>query len=653
VSFLPTSQKPIDKFVSSGEDVPSFLENVDLNLVRAGKEGNEENVKNMIVVPLLEHLGYDKIEHMDFEHPVLRRKKIDIALFLSKEDKAAQKTPSVIVETKSLDTNLDTFVSQALNYAWSKGVDFVILSNGQETRVYKSYESGKSEEQRIQTPPIQLAQLSKQIGNLNFISRTALAEKIEKEKEETGILISAEMFESIISECENIMRESIDTPTTGKKAFDEFNKILFIKLYEDEKKSREKGFIREFTTEKMREKTDKEKQEEYINYIFQHVRDYHKQRGAVLFSDKEQINLSPTTVIQILALLQPYNLYDSSVVAKATVYEKFIDGVFRGKEGQYFTPRSIVKFMVNLVGAELGMDGIEYGEEGKIVADPACGSGGFLVTAYETMKRDLDKHFKISEYDSQGQEISWRFKSKSAENDYNMALAKLQKTLLIGMDNDYDLAATARMNMIMHGDGSSNIHYGNSLDKENRIWKSVRPFIVLTNPPFGLTVGNKDKKTKKVPEDEMKILNQYILTKRTWDEKNDKFRVGKTRPADSQVLFIERCLDMLAEGGYLCTVVDDGLLSNIDSHNRAVRETILEKAIVRAVISLPDKTFKSKESGVKPSILLLRKKKAGLVQGKTFMTHVEYVGIDASGNIDKDQLEELTIPSYRKWRERT
>jgi type I restriction enzyme M protein len=110
---------------------------------------------------------------------------------------------------------------------------------------------------------------------------------------------------------------------------------------------------------------------------------------------------------------------------------------------------------------------------------------------------------------------------------------------------------------------------------------------------------------------------------------------------------------MLNEGGYLCTVVDDGLLSNIDPHNRAVRETILERVIVRAVVSLPDKTFKSKESGVKPSILLLRKKKAGLVQGKTFMTHVEHVGIDASGNIDKDQLEELTIPSYRKWRERT
>ena len=207
------------------------------------------------------------------------------------------------------------------------------------------------------------------------------------------------------------------------------------------------------------------------------------------------------------------------------------------------------------------------------------------------------------------------------------------------------------MNMIMHGDGSSNIHYGNSLDKENNTWLNVKPRIILTNPPFGLTIGNKDKQTKTVPDEEMKILNQYAITKRTWDDKDNKFKTSSTRPSDSQILFIERCLDLLVEGGYLCTVVDDGLLSNIDPYNRAVRETILEKAIIRAVISLPDKTFKSKESGVKPSILLLKKKLSGTVQGKVFMTHVEHVGIDASGNIDKDLLEERIIPSYKKWRQ--
>jgi len=627
------------------------LETSDLNLVRAGKAGNEENVKNMIVVPLLEHLGYDKIEHMDFEHQVLRRKKIDIALFLNKEDKIAQKTPDVIVETKSLDTDLDQHISQALNYAWSKGVDFVILTNGQEIRVYKSYESGKTEEERIQTPPIQLTQLRKQINNLTFISREHLAKKLETEKEEIGILVSADSFQSIIKSCEDLMRESIYTPTTGKKAFDEFNKILFMKLYEDERKSTDKESAREFTVEKIKERKDKEKQDNYINYIFQNVRSYHKKRGAILFSEKERINLSPTTVIQVLALLQPYNLYDSSVVAKAIVYEKFIDKIFRGKEGQYFTPRSIVSFMVNLVGAELDENGIEYKEEGKLVADPACGSGGFLVTAYETMKKDLDRKFKTFERDSSGHEISWKFKSDTAQKEYDNAVDKLKKSLIIGMDNDYDLAATARMNMIMHGDGSSNIHYGNSLDKENKTWSNVKPQIILTNPPFGLTIGNKDKKTKIVPEEEMKILNQYTLAKRTWDEKNNKFKNSKTNPSDSQVLFIERCLDLLVDGGYLCTVVDDGLLSNINPRDRAVRETILERAIIRAVISISDKTFKSKESGVKPSILLLKKKLTGTVQGKVFMTHVEHVGIDASGNIDKDQLEERIIPSYKKWRQ--
>ncbi len=639
--------------VSDTDKVLKNLEQVDLELVRAGRAGNEENVKNMIVTPLLECLGYDKIEHMDWEHPVLRKKRIDIALFINKDDKISRKSPNVIVETKSLDTNLDDHVSQALNYAWSKGVDFVVLTNGQEIRIYRSYESGKSENERLQIEPIMITNLRKRFKKIeSIVGRMSLSTIVEKEKEEKGLLLGADAFEEIIAKCENIMRESIETPTTGKKAFDEFNKILFMKLYEDETKSIDPEYVREFTVKKINEKKDNEGKDRYVQYFFKKVREHHKKRGATLFSDKEQINLSPTTIIQILALLEPYNLYTSSVVAKATVYEKFIDGIFRGKEGQYFTPRSIVKFMVNLVGAELTEDGIEYGNEGKLVADPACGSGGFLVIAFETMRKSLDKKFKDIETDTEGNVVSWKFKNNSAKSDYEQALSNLKNNCLIGMDNDYDLAATARMNMIMHGDGSSNIHYGQSLDKENSIWKNVVVKIILTNPPFGLTIGNKDKKTKIVPDEEMKILKQYTLTKRGWDSKTNTFKPIKVSPTDSQILFIEKCLDSLEEGGYLCTVVDDGLLSNIDPKSRAVRETILERSIVRAIISIPPKTFKSKESGVKPSILLLKKKKAGLVQGKVFMTHVEHVGIDASGNVDKDHLNEIVIPNYRKWIEK-
>ena len=95
-----------DRKYANSEQLIRDLSKIDLSLVRAGRAGNEENVKNIIVVPMLELLGYNKEENMDWEHPVLRRKRIDIALFLSGNDKRQQRVPSVIVETKSLDDYL-------------------------------------------------------------------------------------------------------------------------------------------------------------------------------------------------------------------------------------------------------------------------------------------------------------------------------------------------------------------------------------------------------------------------------------------------------------------------------------------------------------------------------------------------------------------
>lgn len=633
------------------------LENLDLSLIEMGKEGNEENVKNMIVVPFLEVLGWKKLENMDFEHHVLRNKRADIALFLDKKNGM----PDVVVETKRLHAELDNHVTQALLYAFDKGIEWVVLTNGDEIRIYKSFIPKTTESERLAIRPSvkrtelrsRFNEIKKVLGIDEFRVETERIEKIGNQ------LISEEEFSDIVVEAENIMRNTSEMAKTGKAAFDEFNKILFIKLREDDRVLLNPNYKRKFTVEEIEAQGSSKEGEakvetdrwDYIQHQFKSLMNEYTEKEIQIFDvNHRQIELTSGVVRHILALLEPYNIRKSSVAAKAKVYEQFIDSIFRGKEGQYFTPRTIVAFMVDLVG-------IKYGTEGLRILDPACGSGGFLVAAYERMKEDLD--FKHKKSTPKG-ELTEEFKNEGSRKEYNEAMERLRH-LLIGIDKDGDLAATTRMNMIMHGDGSVNIYYTNALDKTNkRIRKIVseeNPVdVILTNPPMGLKIGIRNRKTKKVSEEDKRILEQYNVSKLKWDSKNQRLVASKTKMRDSQALFLERCLDSLKEGGFLCTVIDDGILSN--PSDRYVREYIKQRATVRAVISLPEKTFKSKKTGVKASIILMQKKRKGLTQDKVFMAVANHVGIDATGRTqgvpnelgDKYNHEDTILEDYGKWR---
>jgi len=648
------------KLPETRNDVPSHiseLETLDLTLIEMNREGNEENVKNMIVVPLLEILGWRKIQNMDFEHPVLRNKRADIALLLDKKNGM----PDVIVETKKLHEPLEPHITQALMYAFDKGIEWVVLTNGDEIQIYKSFIPKTSENERLVVRPSikrtelksRFDALKKVLGVEEFRAETERIEQIGDQ------LISEDEFSNIVVEAENIMRNTSEMAKTGKAAFDEFNKILFVKLREDDRVLLNANYKRKFTVKEVElqgspkegeEKLEKDRYE-YIQHQFTSLMGEYTAKEIQIFDvNHRQIELTSGVVRNILALLEPYNIRKSSVVAKAKVYEQFIDAIFRGKEGQYFTPRTIVEFMVDLVG-------IQYGSQGMRVLDPACGSGGFLVAAYDRMKEDLDRKYKKI---APSGELTEEFKDENSRKEYAGAVERLRH-IFIGIDKDGDLAATTRMNMIMHGDGSVNVYYANSLDKDNerikKIVSEANPVeVILTNPPMGLKIGIKNKKTKKVSEDDTRILNQYTVSKRKWDKKTQKLVSTKARMQDSQALFLERSLDLLMEGGYLCTVIDDGILSN--PSDRYVREYVKTRAVVKAVISLPEKTFKSKKTGVKASIILLQKKKEGLVQDKVFMAVANHVGIDATGRTkgvpnelgNKYSRKDMILDDYWKWR---
>lgn len=294
------------------------------------------------------------------------------------------------------------------------------------------------------------------------------------------------------------------------------------------------------------------------------------------------------------------------------VYENFVSTIFRGENGQYFTPRPVVDFIIK-------MTGIEWGEEGMVVCDPCCGSGGFLLYVFEKMDRDLKKEFMNENMD---------FKNKKAEEQYRAFKDKLCNELLVGYDNERSIANTAMMNMSVHGDGSVGIYYGNSLlkTKTRQILPPNSFDCVVTNPPFSLSV----KKNTMKDSDERDVLEEYDLGHS--HRYNMKTKQFETDPSikdirgsqDSKKLFIERCYHLLKSKKYLGIVLDDGVLNN--PSDAYLRDWIYNHFLIKAVVSLPFEIFRERGATNRTSILILQKNDGNMIQKDIFMAIAEHAG---------------------------
>ena len=249
---------------------------------------------------------------------------------------------------------------------------------------------------------------------------------------------------------------------------------------------------------------------------------------------------------------------------------------FRGDFGQYFTPRPIVKFIVN---------SLPITNESKVL-DTSCGSGGFLLYALDKV-RD-----QAGEYYEQGTVEHHRHWHDFAEKK------------LFGIEINEQIARTAKMNMIIHDDGHTNVISSDGLlladamqEKSGNKGFEYGTFdFIITNPPFGSSV----KQTEKA------YLHQYNLGNKdvSWlDTKNSAVK-GRSNQS-TEVLFIEQCWNFLDEGGYLAIVIPDGVLTN--SSLQYVRDNIEEWFRIVAVVSMPQTAFSHTGAGVKSSVLFLIK----------------------------------------------
>jgi len=351
-------------------------------------------------------------------------------------------------------------------------------------------------------------------------------------------------------------------------AFDELDKLIFCKIW-DEKHPRKNGEPYDFQLFRGEDPEDLLKRIKKIYAIGE------KEAPEVF---KDGISLSAQETLTIVKYFQRINLNKTDLDSKGKAFETFMGSYFRGDFGQYFTPRPIVKFIV---------DSVPITQQSRVL-DTSCGSGGFLLYALDKVREQAGEYFDpIKE-----------------EKDHYTFWHDFAEKNLFGIEINDQIARTAKMNMIIHDDGHTNVIASDGLLKDTDLQNNTKNFefkynsfdFIVTNPPFGSSI----KQTEKA------YLHQYNLGKKEDDWLSVKALREKVRDSQStEILFIEQCHKFLNENGYLAIVIPDGILTN--SSLQYVRDNIEEMYRIVAVVSLPQTAFSATGAGVKSSVLFLRK----------------------------------------------
>ncbi len=576
----------------------------------------EEVVRQKFIRTLVEHYGYS-LDQMDQERPTLhghRSPRADIVIWQSIEDRAAGRFPALIVECKADTIEIqEKDYYQAASYTVASGCDIFIATNARHTAVFKLV---------ARTPGEFVA-----INEIPKATDWGDAKRL-KEVLESLRAFNRKEFQDLLFVCHSILRD-VHKMDPGR-AFDTISKILFIKMYV-ERSGQHGTFTTDYLDRRaaVRLPTDPA----VHDGLFEQTKTFY--RTDDLFTAADKLDISEATFRRIVKQLERFDLSKTGDDIKGLAFEKFLGTTFRGELGQYFTPRPVVEFMVDLLNPQ----------EGELICDPACGSGGFLIRTFEHVRAQIvadiqrqkdEARARIEaldlpeeEKESQIAETFFRHNTQllpSGDDNkpIDTRVGRLAWQCIYGTDAEPRAARTAKMNMIMHGDGHGGIHYHDGLLDINGIFNG-RFDLVLTNPPFGSNVGS-DQKVGGSDETRVPTDDAYLQRCRergygaAWEESHnrllqaaaaktpilDLFEIGKdknNRP--TELIFVERCLNLLKPGGRMGIVLPDGNLNNPSL--AWLRRWAEGRAKLLAVVSLPEETFRSSNATVKASLVFLRK----------------------------------------------
>ena len=575
----------------------------------------EEIVRQTFIRHLIDHYGYS-LAQMDQERRTQHGHKsprADIVIWETPEKKANNNTPVLVVECKSegVDINVRDYY-QGESYTRAVGCEFFIAHNTRFTAVFKLVPG-----------------LPGDFVQINEIARASDwgdAKRIEEIKNKLRAFNRKE-FQDLLFKCHSILRD-VHKMEPGR-AFDTISKILFVKMYVERS-----GLHGTFTVDFLDRRASTRMPTDPLVHdgLFEQTKNYYK--ADDLFTANDRLEISEETFRRLVKELERFDLSKTGDDIKGLAFERFLGNTFRGELGQFFTPRPVVDFMVSLLDPK----------EGELICDPAAGSGGFLIRAFEHVRAQIGAEIQADKDNARATIEAEGLDPDVEEARIDAAFATLNKELLpsddenqpvdtrvgrlawnciFGCDAEPRAARTAKMNMIMHGDGHGGIHYHDGLVDINGIFPG-RFDIVITNPPFGSNVGSDQKVGG---SDETRVLNDAAYRARcvrrygaAWEESHDRmlaaataktnildlFEIGKGKAnRATEIVFVERCLELLKPGGRIGIVLPDGNLNNPSL--TWLRRWCEGKAKILAVVGLPEETFRSADATVKASLVFLKR----------------------------------------------
>lgn len=520
------------------------------------------------ILPYLQRRGYDLSQDLDFETGIkivdrYNKGYIDILVTCGKTK------PLFLIEAKKISKTLTAKDrDQALSYGASTGVPFVVVTNGIDIQCFNT---------KTKTAILWDSKLQNKIPTKDQLAKVITT--LKSNPLETCIKISNDsslpyrpglalrQLNALFYKCHSAIRK---IEKSEESAFADFSKILFLKLLE-EKNDLEEDFVLPYSYRfhELAEITDNSADQIKVAVLSMIEGIVERTPFGDVLKDKIQLK-NPKTFQYIVKELAAVSFCDCSLDSKGAAFEYFVRATLKGKKlGQYFTPRELVQVMLALIGPYKIVNSVTSGTKIKIL-DPACGTGGFLVFIMQYALEQIKQKLKRREINVE---------------TFNTAQKLIKEKIFFGSDANEGVAASAKMNMIIAGDGHTNIQHENSLSKDAQNWNVEHPDcdLIMSNPPFGTS------ETGALSSEE---LSQYPINS-----------------AKGQNLFLQKMVLSLKPGsGELCTVIDEGILNTEQA--KPLREWLLKECRLKAVINLPSETFKPNKINVKSSVLYFERRES-------------------------------------------
>lgn len=530
---------------------------------------------------------------LDYNYPVSRIKQF-VPVTMGREVKEADIVvyadkdclrPHILVECKRQEVSEAEYqqaIEQAYSYAFAlpSDIKYVWVTSGIKSDYF---EVDKSQNTRNQLPDIPQFGVEC-IANYKYVygAEAIPGEKGKQRFFDLSVIDQSELTRRFKQAHEALWAGGQLNPS---EAFDELDKLIFCKIW-DERKPRKVGEPYDFqiiTVPKSEEKDERKRRLIENDNLYNRVKALYEEgrkRDAEVFRDN--IRLTPEKIRTVVSYLESVNLGDTDLDSKGRAFETFMGSFFRGNFGQYFTPREIVKFIVDVLPIK----------NNSKVLDTSCGSGGFLLYALNKVRNQATEFYPNHNNDVRQHERWFKHWHDFAEKN------------LYGIEISEQISRAAKMNMIIHDDGHTNVITSDGLVSDETIFAKTNNSgfkygtfdFIITNPPFGSTIR----------QSEQAYLKTYQLGK-----KEEDWLAVKTMPEiirdgqSTEVLFIEQDYKFLKEGGYLAIVLPDGILTN--SSLQYVRTQIENWFRIVAVVSMPQTAFTANGAGVKSSVLFLKK----------------------------------------------